>query len=349
MEIVFKVTASSPSTPPQLGDTNFLAHYTGANRSMAWAEVAPGVRQATEKFVLPYIGTAFYDDLVGKFHANDILTAEQAKALELMQDCIAYYTAYHILPERNAFISTVGVTQNTPTESSASPTSQWAWKAKRWNALENADTFLDKLLAYLEQQVAAEVAYFDLWKDSAAYNVRKSDFFRSTAELDEFLNIQGSRRSYVSLVKYMREVEEDVILPLLCTEQYNALLESDLDADALALKAKVSKAVAYLGLNAAIPHHRIVIDGDGFRVVSQTDQYDDRRNQASNIHEAAIIALATTAEQRGRRYLFDLENFLRQNADTYILWRDSVCNNSPTQRGHSVVISPDRVGGVALF
>jgi hypothetical protein len=349
MDLVFKVTAGSPSTPPQLGDTNFLAHYTGANRSMAWAEVSPGVRQATEKFVLPFIGTELYDDLAAMFQADDVLTTEQAKALELLQDCIAYYTTYHILPERNAFLSTVGVTQNTPTEGSASPTSQWAWKMKRWNALENADTFLDKLLAYLEQQVAAEVAYFDLWKDSAAYNVRKSDFFRGTGDMDEFLNIQGSRRSYISLVKYLREVEEDVILPLLCTDQYNALLEADLDADAQALKAKVSKAVAYLGLNAAIPHHRIVIDGDGFRVVSQTDQFDERRNQTNNIHEAAIIALATTAEQRGRRYLLELENFLRENADTYTLWRDSSCNTTPTKRGHSVVISPDRVGGVGLF
>lgn len=349
MDLIFKITAGSPSTPPQLGDTNFLEHYTGANRSMAWAEVSPGVRQATEKFVLPYVGTELYDDLAAKFQADDTLTDEQAKSLQLLQDCIAYYTAYHILPERNAFLSSMGVTQNTPTEGSAQPTSQWGWKAKRWNALENGDLFLDKLLAYLEQQVAAGVAYFDLWKDSAAYKVRTSDFFRGTAELDEYLNIQNSRRSFINLVKYLREVEEDVIRPLLCDDQYEALIQGTLDTNQTALRAKVRKAVAYLGLNAAIPHHRIVIDGDGFRVVSQTDQFDERRNQTNNIHEAAIIALATSAEQRGRRYLVELENFLRENADTYPLWRDSTCNTTPTKRGHSVVISPDRVGGVGLF
>lgn len=351
MDLLFKITAGSPATPPQVGDTNFLQHYSGANRSMAWAELTPGIRQATEKFVLPYIGSDLYDDLAAKYQAGTTLTDEQARVLELLQDCIAYYTAYHVLPERNAFLSSMGVTQNTPTEGSAAPVNQWGWKAKRWNALENGDAFLDKVLSYLDAQVVAEVAYFDLWADSVEYSKKVSAFFRSTASLDEFLNIQGSRRSFISLIKYLREVEEDVIRPLLCDDQFQALqaLDVESDADALALLKKVRKAVAFLGLQTAIPHHRIVIDGDGFRVVSQTDQFDDRRNQSNNIHEAAIIALATSAEQRGRRYLIELENFLRENADTYPLWRDSTCNTAPTKRGHSIVISPDRVGGVGLF
>src|SRR5690606_29615724 len=101
MDLLFKITAGSPATPPQIGDTNFIEHYTGANRSMAWGEISPGIRQATEKFVLPYIGTELYDNLAAKYQADTALTDEQAKLLELLQDCIAYYTAYHVLPERN--------------------------------------------------------------------------------------------------------------------------------------------------------------------------------------------------------------------------------------------------------
>ena len=351
MQLIFKITSGSPSTPAQLGDTNFIEHYTGANRSMAWAELTPGIRQATEKFILPYIGTELYDDLAGMYQADDTLTDEQAKLLELLQDCVAYYTAYHVLPERNAFLSSMGVVQNTPTEGSAQPVNQWGWKAKRWNALENGDSFLDKALAYLEKQVKAEVAYFDLWKDSAAYNVRVSSFFRTTEQLDEYLNIQGSRRSFISLVKYMTEVEEDIIRPLLCDDQFEALKALDVedDADAFALLKKVRKAVAFLGLHAGIPHHRIAIDGDGFRVVSQTDQFDDRRNQTNNVHEAAITALSQRAEHNGRRYLLELENFLRENADTYPLWKDSSCNTAPTKRGHRIVVPADQVGGIGLF
>jgi len=351
MDLLFKITAVSPSTPPQVGDTNFMDHYSGVNRSMAWAELLPGIRQATEKFVLPYIGTELYDDLAEKYQAATTLTTQQAKTVELLQDCIAYYTAYHVLPERNAFLSSMGITQNTPTEGSAQPVNQWGWKAKRWNALENGDAFLDKTLSYLEQQVKAAVAYFDLWKNSTAYNVKTSSFFRTTEKLDEYLNIQGSRRSFISLVKYMKEVEEDIIRPLLCDDQFEALKALDVETNeaAYALLHRVRRAVAFLGLAAGMPHHRIVIDGDGFRVVSQTDQYDDRRNQTNNVHESAIIALAQRAEQNGRRYLIELENFLRDNAATYTLWADSPCNTTPTKRGHTIVVSADGIGGVGLF
>lgn len=349
MDLLFKITAAQPSSPENVGDSDFILHYSGIHRSMAWAELAPGIRQATEKFVLPYIGSDLYDDLATMYQADDTLTDEQAKLLEILQDCIAYYTAYHIMPERNAFFTSMGVTQHTPTEGSAQPANQWSWKAKRWSALENGDSFLDKALEYLELQVQNAVAYFDLWKDSAAYNVKTSAFFRKTADLDQFLNLQCSRRSFISLVKYLNEVEEDIILPLLCDDQFSALQEPDLDADQTALVKKVRKAVAFLALHAAIPHHRIVIDGDGFRVVSQTDQYDIRQNQANVLHENAISALSQRAEQNGRRYLVELENFLRENADTYPLWANSTCNTTPTKRGHSIVISPDYVGGIGLF
>lgn len=49
MDILFKITAPNPSQPAQVGDTNFLKHYTGINRSMAWDEIAPGIRQASER------------------------------------------------------------------------------------------------------------------------------------------------------------------------------------------------------------------------------------------------------------------------------------------------------------
>jgi hypothetical protein len=77
--------------------------------------------------------------------------------------------------------------------------------------------------------------------------------------------------------------------------------------------------------------------------------FDDRRNQTNNIHEGAINALAQRAEQNGRRYLIELENFLRDNAATYPLWQDSPCNTAPTKRGHRIVVAADGIGGVGLF
>jgi hypothetical protein len=351
MDLIFKITAGTPNDPEQVGDSNFQAHYTGVNTSMAWDELTPAIRQATQKFVIPFIGKTLYDDLATKFQANTTLTDEQAQVLEHLQDCVAYYTIYHILPEKQTVLASLGAVTQNPNGGSQ-PAPQWAWKAKRWSALENGDAFLDKLLEYLEGLVSrsSPITYFVTnWKDTDAYKVETSAFFRHTSELNEFLNIQRSRRSFISLVKYMRDVEEDIILPMLCGDQFAALQAATLTSEEDALLKKVRKAVANLGLFEALPHHRIVIDGDGFRVVSQTDQFDDRRNQTNSIHEGAILALGERAEKRGRQYLAELQAFLKANEDTYTLWRDSDCNTGATKKSHSIVVSPDGVGGIGIF
>lgn len=348
MELVFKVITDPAPTVPRVGDTNFKSHYSGVNISMAWQELEPAVRQATEKFVLDYVGAELYDDLAQKFQDGDTLEDYEEKTLQLLQDAVAYYAIYHILPEKNSVVTSMGVVTNSP-ESGSQPVNQWTWKAKRWSALENGDIFLDRLLEYMEQQVAASNAYFDLWKDSAAYKIKTSDFFRHTADLDEHLNIQRARRSFISLVRFMKQVEEDVIKPLLCDDLYAAVLEaSPTDENAL-LIPYIRRAVAYLGAAEAIPHHRVVVDGDGFRIVSQTDQFDDRRNLTNNTHEGAIQALLLRCEERGRTAVARLAKFLEDNIDDYPDYRDSTCREKPANKAHSIVQSASETGAVGLF
>ncbi len=345
MQLVFKVITDPAPTTPSVGDTDFKAHYSGVNHSMAWDELTPAIRQATEKFVLDKVGSELYDDIAAKYNAGTSLDAPQAQTLTLLQDCIAFYTIYHILPEKNSVIASMGVVQNAPDGGSV-PVNQWGWKAKRWSALENADTFLDRLLNYMEAQVVASVAYFDLWKTSAAYKAKTSIFFKHTSELDEYLNIQRSFRSFISLIRFMQQVEQDVIEPLLCTGLYDAMKATPLSDPNKKLLPLIRRAVAYLGAVEAIPHHRIVVDGDGFRVVSQSDGFDDRRNLTNNTHEAAINALMIRCEKQGREAVARLAKFLEDNVDDYPLYRDSTCREKPASKGHSIVQSADGIGAV---
>lgn len=353
MPYFFKVTSLTPSTPNIVGDTNFKNHYPDINRQMAWAELSPYIRQAAIKNVIPYVGQTFFDDLAGKYDAGTALTTAQAKTLELMQDCLAYYAIYHALPQKNVSINSMGVNQNIPSDGTAQPVSQWSWKNARWSALENADFFLDMLLAQMEAQVKLNVSYYDLWEADISYGKEKSIFIRSTEELDEYLNIKKSRRSYLSIIKYVKEIEEDLIKKELCSDQYDALV-TQYNAGTLttankALIGYIRKVAAYFGLAAAVPHHRIIIDGDGFRVVSQLDGFDERRNQTNNVHESAILALQERVSSAGAKYLKDMKTFLNENEDDYPLWRDSDCKCTGTGKSHRIVYSPDRVGGIGLF
>lgn len=315
---------------------------------MAWDELTPGIRQATEKYVLDFVGTDFYDTLAASFQAGTTLSDEQAKTLQLLQDAIAYYSIYHVLPEKRSVLASLGVVDNDPS-SGSNPSAYPIYLEKRRSALQNGDDFLDRALSYMEQQVAAGDGGFDDWVGSEAYKLKTSDFFRHTAELDEYLNIQKSRRSFISLIRYLKQVEEDVIKPILCDELYALVVASTpLDADAKLLPF-IKRAVAYLGAAEAIPHHRIVIDGDGFRVVSYTDGSEDRRNQTNSVHEQAIQALALRCKEQGSRAVAKLVQFLEDNIADYPSYETSTCREKPANKSHSIRQGSDGVGAVGLF
>lgn len=347
MDLLFKVTTVPAPATPLVANTNFQEHYSGVNRSMAWADLTTAIRQATEKFVLPFVGIEFYNELASLYQAGTAMSAEQERTLELLQDTIAYYSVYHVLPEKNTVLATNGAVQNQP-DGGANPTPQWAWKASRWAALENGDTFLDKSLAYMEAQVIAGNEDFNLWKESDAYDVKTSDFFRLTSQVDDYLNIQNSRRSFISLVRYMRQIEEDVVKPILCDTLYNALLIPSPTDNNKKLLPLVRRIVAYLGASEAIPHHRVVIDGDGFRIVSQADGFDDRRNMTNNTHESAIQALMVRCEQKGNDAIKALRKFLEDNIADYPAYAESDCREKKTTKAHSIVQSADGIGAVLL-
>lgn len=353
MDILFKITAPNPSDPPQVGDTNFLEHYTGINRSMAWAEIAPGIRQATERFVLPFVGETFYDYLAENFNTGATLSSNLRKALRYLQDAIANYTVFHLSPERTSFFSSLGNTQTTPSDGSGQPAPQWATKSKRWAALENGDLFLDKLLAFMEQQVMLGTSEFNEWKNDPAYSRATSHFFRHTDELDEHLNMQGSRRAFISLVKYMKRIEEEEIAETLCTAQFDSLAAKykagTMNAAEKNLFRLVRKAVANLGLAAAVPHHRVLIDGDGFRFASQVDGFDERKSMTNSFQQEAIQSLQKAAEEKGRAALAAVRSFLKANVSDFALWADSECNQRAAGRSHHIVVSRDGRGGIGIF
>lgn len=347
MDLIFKITNNAPSDSAQVGDTDFQEHYTGVNRSMAWDELTPGIRQATEKFVLDFIGTELYDDLAAKYIAGTVLSDPQKKTLQLLQDCIAYYSVFHVLPEKRSVLASLGVVEQNP-EQGANPAAYPIYKEKLRGALENGDLFLDRLLNYLESQVIAGVSYFNLWKNSAAYKVKTCDFFRHTSELDEFINIQNSRRSFISLIRFLKQIEEDVIKPILCDTLYAAVLIAAPTTENKKLIPLIKRAVAYLGAAEAIPHHRVVVDGDGFRVVSYSDGIEDRRNLTNNVHEGAVQALKMRCEEQGRLAVAKLVQFLEDNLTDYPAYADSACRTKPVDKAHGIRQAPNGIGVVFM-
>lgn len=348
MQLLFKTTSSQPHTPTEVGDTDFMAHYTGVNHSMAWDELTPGIRQATEKYVLDFVGLDVYDTLATHYQADSGSLFEK-RAIELLQDCIAYYTAYHVMPEKTAYFTSSGVNQNSSTDGSGQPASQWGWKNKRWSALENGDSFLDRLLTLLEKNPIE----FPYWAASSQSGASASGYFRTTADLNAIIDIKGSRRTYLTLLRYLRNVESDLMEKVFCELNDELVLQIKMgnltDANKTLVR-RARKAIAFAALFEAIPNHRLVIEHDGFKFVSQGDQFDDKRNMTNPNHANAIDSLRDDADRKARLYMTELTTFLKKNKADYSTWVLSPCYSAEGKpAGHSIVVSRDGRGGVGIF
>jgi hypothetical protein len=344
MQIVFKVVTIPAPALPVVADTNVQDHYTGINSQYSFKELVPHIQQATDTYVIPFIGEELYNDLAAKYQAGTALTSEQSRTLHLLQRSVIHYAMYRVMSDKVTAITGLGIMQNAP-DGGANPTNQWGFTEKKLALLQTADDALDQLLTFLDKQTAV---YFDLWKNSAAFDYKRSNFIKTTADLDEYLNLQKSRRSFVSIVPFIASVERDVLKPILCTGLYDLAILAATDATR-ALLPYIKELVAYEGAARALPHHRVVVDGDGFRVVSQTDGFQDRRNQTNSVHQQAVGALLSTYQQRSASAKTALVKFLESNLDAYPTYRDSDCRTAPKDKGHGIQESKDRLGAVGIW
>ena len=318
MKILFK-TETAQGVKPKIKDTTFKNHYPDVNQNMAWDELLPYVRQATKLYVLPFIGEALYNK-VSEQYLNDSLEDDAIELCEHLQDTIAYYTIYHALPQKAIAIASMGVQQNQGSEGSTRNLSLSELKNLKWNVHLNADSFLDRSLLFLETN---EDEYFNDWKTSPAYQLKTSILFRHTSELDEFLNIQNSRRAFISLIPYIKRAEQDYLCPIIGELLYNKFADKDSIEELKDLKNLCQKFIAAMGMVEAIPNLTLVIEGDGFKVISKGDGIEERNGLKHQQHENAILRLLQNAQGNAAKYRNNLIDFLYQNQDNFQDWKDS--------------------------
>lgn len=216
-------------------------------------------------------------------------------------------------------------------DSGTTQSSLWGFKSTLWSVTQNADRLMDYALTLLEQYVKAPVAYFDLWKNSTAYEAGAADFFRTTADFQYRHPINSSRRTFQAMLPIMREMADLKIKPILCDTLFNdlktGLRAGNLSADNQTLLGYVQKALAKWTVNAAADALAVLPDQDGFRVLSSVDGIDTRTYSTETLR-GAIIGIKDQAEQSARTATADLIAYLYANPDKYPAWRDSPCNRA---------------------
>lgn len=324
MKVAFKLETGVTAQDASVGQSNFKLHYPEVNHSMAWLELLPYIEQATDLFVMPYVGQAMYDAVIDIYHlGSPALSAKKARFLELLQRAVAYYTIVHALPKKLGVVASMGAVTNAP-QGGALPTSQWAFKNQLWAITKDSDRFLDELMTFLQVEVNAGNTDFNNWEASDAYTEGKSDYFRSTKEFQLYHNICDSHRTFLALLPYIKKAQTKYILPIIGKAQHEALATA-IKADTATDKQKelienIRRCLAEWTIHMAIPALTVIIEEDGMKVVSRTDGMDTRSNVASAFYKEAAIGHQAAAEENARTFRADLIDFLYANEADYPDW-----------------------------
>lgn len=328
MKSIFKKATGAPAVTDKVGDYNFKEHYPDVNRNMSWSELTPYIRQATRRFILPYVGQELYDDIADKVLAGTVLDAPQTEFLERLRDAVAYCTIMVILPKKKTVVASMGAVENIATEGTTG-TSLWGFKTTLWSVAQDADRNTDELMSYLEEQVRNNNTYFDLWKNSTAFSAGRAPLFRTTAEFQEQQNINSSRRTFIAMLPIIRQVSKVHIIPAISQEQYDELVTqvatNTLTAENTTLLDLVRNAQAAWTVYYAAEKLPILPDQDGFRLISNAEAVDQRA-YSSETTLRAIEGIKYSAENEVRRSMADLIAFLHEHSDDYPTWKDSAAN-----------------------
>jgi hypothetical protein len=324
MKILFKPAPGSPADL-EVQHTDFKTQYPEVNHSMAWDEITPYIEQATETYIIPYIGTALYNELATAYETDggSSLSAEKKEALRMLRRAVAYYTIMHALPKKLGVIASMGNVVNDP-NGGAQPPTQWMYKNQLLSITKDADTYLDMAIEY----IYANQAEFSGWSDSAAAKNAKTDLFASAREFEEYHRIGGgSFRTFLALKSYIQKSQQRYILPVLGNELLSALttaVKSNSASEAQkSLLERTRQALADYAVYMAIPHLACIIEEDGLKTISLSDGMSTANNAASAFYKEAIDLHRQSSYDYAETAKADLIEFLHKNVADYPQWETS--------------------------
>lgn len=348
MRLLFKleIPPSGSSIVAYSGIKDYLPQI---NRNMSWETIEPFLNPAARKYLIPHVGRAFYDVIADAFN-DETITGPQVEALELMQRVVAHGAALDFSLRMNVNLTDMGPQQNSDKEGTSNSPSQWSFSTTNWNTVREMDQALDSLLLYLDEQIKLDNLVFVDYQSSNAYKKEGSDFFRTVEEMDDYLNIQGSRRAFNRIAKYFKKAERRYILPILGQEFYDELKtayrsgtttsEQDVAVEI------VQRCVAEFGAYEAIPHISAVWQNDGIVIVSKTDGFTSKSISNTLFGQSMIERVRAHTQEDGEKEIRELKSFLFVNADEYPTYKNSSAYSSEDDTNE--MYGGEEAGGVLI-
>ena len=297
---------------------NELKDVIPASVSTSRSKLWPFVDRAEKTFILPILEKPLYDSLTSYYQDRDGWTSgtDEDKAMydgliKLVQISLinlAYYLGFDVL---NVKLSDAGF-QRAEGES---------FKGLYKYQEENLRTYfretgfngIEDILTYLE----TNIEYFSEWEDSSIYTTRKTSLIKDVATFDAICSISNSRLIFLRLQRYMREVIDFEIKPLL-GDEYATLISEIAKASPVpkysALLVEVQKPIAYLSCARLIENTGNITDKGLFFEGKNSLFPDDTTRRSANSDE--IAGLRSLYNVNGYKYIEALRQYLINNSFT---------------------------------
>lgn len=297
-----------------------LKKHVSTAKDFDFEAIAPSLRQAARKRVIPVIGKDLATEMETFYNGGspDQQQAAKMDLLNLLQEAVANFGLELYVPEGNVMIGTDGISVQ---ENDHARGAEW-WRVKdliRKYAKAGEDV-LEEILDFLEEDGS-----FTAWNNSDQKASLDQFFITSAGQFQKYFNIGSSRATFWALQAIMQDVQNMYLEPTLGIDFMEELRDiENPGAEEKKAQTFARQALAKLTISRACRTQIFTVQPEGFRkrVTQSTNAYIDNLKEPQ-MEELNRVELETA--KLGNAYLQKLTQYLNQNASDTLFptWKSS--------------------------
>jgi hypothetical protein len=225
----------------------------------------PNFVAVEQKYLLPLIGVALYNDLQAKYNANT-LSVDELALVKHIRLVTASYGLYDEQAASHVFFTDEGIrVANTGDMVKAVG---WEYKELRRYLYDRALDGTEVLLNYLYSRKAD----YPLWTASTAYGQFQSLLMRTGSEFSEQYTLYQPNRTFFSMKGVVEDAQEDYLVSAIGRSLVNYYLALDAPAgDDIMIVKRLKKSLAFYSIARACEHKPVRFSENGFTLVATAE------------------------------------------------------------------------------
>ncbi len=319
-----------------------IRKYISVNSSISFASISPYIESTESTFTKKILGTDQYLELCAYYEdpeawpdnpANPKALADDlAKLLKIVQKSLinlAFHDGFTVL---SINIGDSGAYRQET--NSQKPLYQYQEEGLKHTFRTEGFNGLDAILESLEDNIEK----YPVFEASDTYTVFKSKFIKTTPEFDEIYHIRNSRLVFLHLQRFIDQVNDFVILPVLGRVFFDELIAymtsgEDLQPKQVQLISFIQKIQAYLSVSKGIASLGVNITHNGaFFHSNGTNSSNYKKKESANSEDLHIIM--RNAADVGHSYIEYMKDYLHENIADFPTYADFNAYNEGEPTSH---------------